>query len=33
MHHTMTGNTGAEKAKITVIEVAANLPIDLLTRS
>ncbi|NJL35697.1 MAG: hypothetical protein HC899_02295 [Leptolyngbyaceae cyanobacterium SM1_4_3] len=33
MHDTIMGNTVVENAKITVIEVAAHLPIDPLTRS
>ncbi|WP_449420471.1 hypothetical protein [Phormidium nigroviride] len=31
MHNTMMGNTVVENAKITIVEIAANLPIEPLT--
>jgi hypothetical protein len=33
IHNTIMGNTVVENAKITVIEIDQNIPIDLLTRS
>lgn len=33
MHNTITGNTVVENARITVIEIADDLPIEPLTRS
>jgi phosphoribosylformylglycinamidine (FGAM) synthase PurS component len=33
MHNTIIGNTVVENAKITVIEIAPDLPVESLTRS
>jgi hypothetical protein len=33
MHNTITGNTVIENAKITVIEIAPDLPVETLKRS